>query len=202
MRINNRHWGMWLEAVYGAYFFGGGFGVGFPNKQPRWFELWSKWSGSQYKVFTTDLLEKGKKKLGNSFPCSSPTRTNAIHQIAYIFWRMFGTIYSIQIVLHAKIKWDWICLLVEKAMAPHSSALAWKIPGTEEPGGLQSMGSLRAGHDWVTSLSLLTFMRWWRKWQPTPVFLPGVSQGRGSLVGCRLWGRTELDMTEVTWQQQ
>ena len=37
---------------------------------------------------------------------------------------------------------------------------------------------------------------------PTPVFLPGESQGRGSLVGCSPWGRTELDMTEVTWQQQ
>ena len=37
-----------------------------------------------------------------------------------------------------------------------------------------------------------------RKWQPTPVFLPGESQGQGSLVGCRLWGRTELDMTKVT----
>ena len=34
--------------------------------------------------------------------------------------------------------------------------------------------------------------------QPTPVFLPGESQGRGSLVGCHLWGRTELDTTEVT----
>ena len=39
---------------------------------------------------------------------------------------------------------------------------------------------------------------WRRKWQPTPVFLPGESQGRGSLVGCRLWGRTELDTTEAT----
>ena len=42
------------------------------------------------------------------------------------------------------------------------------------------------------------FMHWRRKWQPTPVFLPEESQGRGSLVGCRLWGRTELDTTEVT----
>ena len=41
-----------------------------------------------------------------------------------------------------------------------------------------------------------------RKWQPTPVFLPGESQGWGSLVGCRLWGHTELDMTEATQQQQ
>ena len=44
--------------------------------------------------------------------------------------------------------------LSEKATAPHSSTLAWKIPWTEEPGGLQSMGSLRVGHDWATSLSL------------------------------------------------
>ena len=81
-------------------------------------------------------------------------------------------------------------------MAPHSSTLAWKIPWTEEPGRLQSRGSLRVGHDWVTSVSLFTFMHWRRKWQPTPVFLPGESQGRGSLVGCRLWGRTESDTTE------
>ena len=83
-------------------------------------------------------------------------------------------------------------------MAPHSSTLAWKIPWMEGPGRLQSMGSLRVGHDRATSLSLFTFMHWRRKWQPTPVFLPGESQGRGSLLGCRLWGRTELDMTEVT----
>ena len=47
-----------------------------------------------------------------------------------------------------------------------------------------------------------TFMHWRRKWQPTPVFLPGESQGRGSLVGCRLWSRTELGTTEATQQQQ
>ena len=75
-------------------------------------------------------------------------------------------------------------------MAPHSSTLAWKIPGMGEPGGLSSMGSLRVGHDWATSLSLFTFMHWRRKWQPTPVFLPGEPQGRRSLVGCRLWGCT------------
>ena len=65
-----------------------------------------------------------------------------------------------------------------KAMAPHSSIPAWKIPWTEGPGRLQSMGSLGVGHDWATSLSLFTFMHWRRKWQPTPVFLPGESQGR------------------------
>ena len=86
----------------------------------------------------------------------------------------------------------------EKAMALHSSTLAWKIPWMEEPGGLQSIGSLRVGHNWATSLSLFTFMRWRRKWQPTPVFLPGESQGRGTLVGCHLWDRTESDTTEAT----
>ena len=81
-------------------------------------------------------------------------------------------------------------------MATHSSILAWRIPWTEEPGRLQSMGSLGVGHDSVTSLSLFTFMHWRRKWQPTPMFLPRESQGRGSLVGCHLWGHTESDMTE------
>ena len=82
-------------------------------------------------------------------------------------------------------------------MAPHSSTLAWKIPWTEEPGGLKSMGSLGVEHHWATSLSLFTFMHWRRKWQPTPVFLPGESQGWGSLVGCCLWGRT--GRTRLKW---
>ena len=82
-------------------------------------------------------------------------------------------------------------------MAPHSSTLAWKIPWTEEPGRLQSMWSLRVAHNWATSLSLFTFMHWRRKWQPTPVSLPGESQGQGSLVGCHPW-----DCTESTWLKQ
>ena len=91
-----------------------------------------------------------------------------------------------------------ISLIVEKAVVPHSSTLAWRVPWTEEPVRLQSMGSLRVRHDWATSLSLFTLMHWRRKWQPTPVFLPGESQGQGSLVGCRLWGHTESDTTEAT----
>ena len=90
------------------------------------------------------------------------------------------------------------CATWEKAVAAHSSTLAWKITWAEKPGRLQSMGSRRVRHDWATSLSLFTFMHWRRKWQPTPVFLPGESQGRGSLVGCRLWGCTESDTTEAT----
>ena len=87
-------------------------------------------------------------------------------------------------------------------MAPHSSTRAWKTPWMQEPGRLQSMGSLRIGHDRATSLSLFIFMHWRRKWQPTPVFLPGESQGQGSLVGGRLWGHTESNTTEATQQQQ
>ena len=87
----------------------------------------------------------------------------------------------------------------EKATAAHSRTLAWKIPWTEEPGGLQSVGWLEVRYNWATSLSLFTFMHWRRKWQPTPVFLPGESQ---ELVGCRLWGRTESDTTEATSQRQ
>ena len=62
----------------------------------------------------------------------------------------------------------------------------------------------RAGQDRcaLLSLSLFTFMHWRRKWQPTPAFLAGESQGRGSLLGCRLWGHTESDATEATQQQQ
>ena len=87
---------------------------------------------------------------------------------------------------------------VHSFIKPQLFALAWKIPWTEEPGGLRSMGLLGVGHNWATSLSLFTFMHWRRKWQPTPVFLPGESRGRRSQVGCCLWGRTESDTTEVT----
>ena len=73
-------------------------------------------------------------------------------------------------------------------LVPHSSTLAWRIPCTEEPGRLRSMGSQTVGYDWATSLSLFTFMRRRRKWQLTPVFLPAESQV----------GRTESDTTEVT----
>ena len=85
----------------------------------------------------------------------------------------------------SQVQGSWLGWLMEKAMAPHSSTPAWKIPWT-------------VGYDWSTSLSLFTFMHWRRKWQPTPVFLLGESLGRGSLVGCRLWGHTESDTTEVT----
>ena len=81
-------------------------------------------------------------------------------------------------------------------MAPHSSTLAWKIPWTEEPGRLQSMGSLGVGHNWTTSLSLFTFMHWRWKWQPTLVFLPAESQARGSLM---VVYRVVQNRTQLRW---
>ena len=85
----------------------------------------------------------------------------------------------------------------EKAMAPHCSPLAWKIPWMEDPGGLQSTGSVSQ-----TQLNNFTFTFHFHSLEKeiatTPVFLLGESQGRGSLVGCRLWGRTESDTTEAT----
>ena len=90
---------------------------------------------------------------------------------------------------------------MEKAMAPHSSTLAWQIPWMEEPGRLQSMGLLGIGHDWATSLSLFTFMHWRRKWQPTPVFLPGISQRQGSLVGRHDWSNLAAVAARL-WEKQ
>ena len=96
---------------------------------------------------------------------------------------------------------DWhnlsAAVLIKKEMTTHSSTLAWRLPWTEEPGRLQSMRSLSRTR-LSDSLSLFTFMHWRRKWQPTPVFLPGESQGQRSLLGCHLWGRTEWDMTDTT----
>ena len=90
--------------------------------------------------------------------------------------------------------------VLEKVMATHSGTLAWKIPWTEDPGGLQFMGSLWVGHNWVTSLSLFTFMHWRRKWQPTPVFLPGESQGLGAWWAA-LYGVAQ-SQKRLKWQQQ
>ena len=131
-------------------------------KQPRcpstdeWIrKLWHIYTLEDYSAIKRNTFESVLMRWMNLEPITEWSKSERERQILYI---------------HAYIS--------EKAMATHSSTLAWKIPWMEEPGGLQSMGSLRFGHDWATSLSLFTFMHWRRKWQPTPVFLPGESQGQ------------------------
>ena len=154
----------------------------------------------------------GEKSLNIKYPCYyiSPFHCFIITLMAARLWNAFILYSFFYIYWDMKIIFKrifvWVDNLVDmlldffcgEAMAPHSSTLVWKIPWTEEPGGLQSMGLVRVGHDWVTSLSLFTFVHWRRKWQPTPAFLPGESEGRGSLVGYRLCSHTELDTTEAT----
>ena len=114
-------------------------------------------------------------------------------------------------ILFKMFKYIYLC---RRRISPmeycSTSTLLWRkqwhptpvlLPGKSMDGGAwwaAVHGVAIVGHDWATSLSLFTFMHWRRKWQPTPVFLPGESQGERGLVGCRLWGRTESDMTEVT----
>jgi len=148
------------------------------------------------------FLPKGIQK-GDSFKACLIISLDHRHGVLNHYgWNQHGHYTFIRKImsLHFTLSGNFISKTkrVSKAMAPHSSTLAWKITWTEEPGRLQSMGSLRVGHDWATSLWLFTFVHWRRKWQPTPVFLPRESQEWGSLVGCCLWARTELDTTEAT----
>ena len=83
-------------------------------------------------------------------------------------------------------------------MASHSSTLAWKIPWMEEPGRLQSMGLLRVGQDRLSFTFTFHFHALEKEMATHSSVLPGESQGRQNLVGCRLWGCTESDTTEAT----
>ena len=104
-------------------------------------------------------------------------KTMTITFVEFVYTFSYATVITLYLCLLNSIGKQ----ITEKAMAPHSSILAWKTPWKEEPGRLQSTGSLTVRHGWATSLSLFTLMQWRRKWQPTPVFLPEESQGRGSL---------------------
>ena len=80
------------------------------------------------------------------------------HSIVFLFFYFFSSFYIMiytLIINEAAVQLLNSSLMQEKAMAPHSSTLAWKIPWIEEPCRLQSMGSLRVGHDWATSLSCI-----------------------------------------------
>ena len=94
---------------------------------------------------------------------------------------LFLSLVSLLLGMHLEVELlDHVVLCVRNCHTIFHSTLAWKIPWTEEPGRLRTKGSWRVGHDWTTSLSLFPFMHWRRKWQPTPVFLPGESHGQGA----------------------
>ena len=101
---------------------------------------------------------------------------------------------------------DSILNYLESFHERKSSTLAWEIPWMEGPSRLQAMGSRRVRHDWVTSLSLFTFMHWRRKWQPTPVFLPGESQGQEpggvSSMGSERVRHDWRDLAAAAWEKK
>ena len=165
------------------------------NIQDRFPLVWTGWISLQSKGLKSLLQHHSSK--ASILQCSAFFTVQLSHpymttgkNIALTGQTFVGKVMS--------LIFNMLSTLVGEGNGPHFSTLAWKIPWTEEPGGLQSMESLRVGLNWATSLSLFTFLHWRRKWQPTPVFLPGESQGRGSLVGCCLWGHTKSETTEAT----
>ena len=156
------------------------------------------WSGQPFPS-TGDLPNPGIVPRSPALQADSlPTELSGKPVRVVVYWIKPGN----SITEERKRKWYWeisnfYYTNLEKAMAPYSSTLAWKIPWMEEPVRLQSMRSLRVGHDWATSLSLFIFIHWRRKWQPTPVFLPGESQGRGAWWAA-IYGITQ-SQTRLKW---
>ena len=101
-----------------------------------------------YSAIKRNAFESDLVRCLNLEPVTEWSKSEKETQISYI--NVYTYIWNLK-------KWYGCTYLLEKAMAPHSSTLAWKIPWTEEPGGLQSMGLLRVGHDWATSFSLFHF---------------------------------------------
>ena len=163
----------------------------------RWpnYEAWA--SASVLPMNIQGLISLLSKGLSRVFS-SNKVRQHQLFSAQHFFMVQLSHPYMTTGNTIALTIWTFVSKVREKAMAPHSTTPAWKIPWVEEPGRLQSMGSLRVGHDWATSPSLSSFMHWRRKWHPIPVFLPGESHGWRSLVGYSPWGRTESDTTEAT----
>ena len=137
------------------------------------------------------LETEGKKNLHffffNSYKNKIKIALRSSWEKALTFFKS-SSMLEVQSVVHlfssgSTMEIEVLVTYLEKEMATHSNVLAWRIPGTGEPGGLPSMESHRVKHDWATLLSRFTFMHWRRKWQPTPMFLPGKSHEQRNLVG-------------------
>ena len=116
-----------------------------------------------------------------------------IPMASFLLFLLWQSIYNIYLTMLTILK----CTIQEKAMAPHSSTFAWKIPWLEEPGRLQSMGSEES--DTTERLhSHFSFHALEKEVATHSSVLAWRIPGTGNLVGCRLWGRTESDTTEAT----
>ena len=141
--------------------------------------------------------------IGTFYVCKYRNIHTHTHTHTYIYIYIGHLKCKLRIFL-LNINLELFCISIhkKKVMAPHSSTLAWKSCLENPMDGGAWCTAVRGVANSRTRLSdftfTFTFMHWRRKWQPTPVFLPGESQGQGSLVGCRLWGCTESDMTEAT----
>ena len=136
-----------------------------------------------------EILPSGmsQRGTGHSLSLLNTSFTNFSESFCYLFWGTHTLFNSKDVKIEKKSR----------------SVLFATTPPVENPmdGGAwwaAVHGVANSRTQLSDSLSLFTFIHWRRKWQPTPVFLPGESQGRGSLVDCRLWSRTASDVTEVT----
>ena len=121
-----------------------------------------------------------------------------------LFWRKYLRLYFPEAQAFVWLINDWWMnfkgYLDRWSREGNGTPLQYSCPENPMDGGAwwaAVHGVAKSRHDWATSLSLFIFMHWRRQWQPTLVFLPGESQGRGSLVGCCLQGHTESDTTEA-----
>ena len=153
----------------------------------------SIWPPTAYKRSSFDFHIQSNWKGEALFPCN--LSAFFLGQTQFSCPQIKTCLFGDHLLFFSRLK--WLDLLADRQWHPLQYSCL-ENPMDREPGRLQSTGSRRVGHDRMTSLSLFTFMHWRRKWQPTPVFLPGESQGWRSLVGCCLWGLTESDTTEAT----
>ena len=110
---------------------------------------WSRFHYSKSGFWSLD----GESK-GNSWDKKAICWVPSLHQGASLLAKMVKNLPAMQEAQIWSLGWEDP---LEKGMATHSSILAWRIPWMEEPGGLQSTGSLRVGHDWLTNIFTFTF---------------------------------------------
>ena len=129
-------------------------------------QLWYIYTMEYYSVMKRNVFESVLMKWMNLEPITEWSKSERKTPIQYInayLWNLWASLVAQRVKRLPAVQETCVCSLgwedlLEKEMATHSSTLAWRIPRTEGPGGLQSMGLQTVRHDWATSLSLLLFM--------------------------------------------